>query len=104
MADGINFFDITCSDPDCLRLWTADRWLETINNVLAARQQYADGYINITRLKDIIKCAGYKVTHNGLLGNVADGLDDEFRKRQLTVASRKYCFIEIHFRSQDIMS
>ena len=87
MADGINYFDITCHEPEKLRLWNADRWLKNIDDVLEARQQYADGIITITKLRDIIKCAGYKVTHNGLLGNVADGLGDEFRKRQLTVAS-----------------
>ena len=87
MADGIKYLDITCHEPEQLRLWNADRWLKNIDDVLEARQQYADGIITITKLRDIIKCAGYKVTHNGLLGNVADGLGDEFRKRQLTVAS-----------------
>ena len=73
MADGaLGYVDITCSDPRKLRPWTQVQFLRTIDAVLADRRRLAAGARGWTktRLKEVIKTAGFCPTPTGLLADV----------------------------------
>ena len=80
----LGYVDITCSCADNLKEWNPDAWVRNLNSVLTARQQLANGEINNARLQEVIKASGFKITADGLLGNM---LSDNFRKQQLEVWS-----------------
>ena len=66
----LGYVDITCSNPARLRRWSAERWLENIDEVLAARRRFQRKEINKTALAAVIKSSGYRVTKHGYLADM----------------------------------
>ena len=57
--DGAGYVDISCSDWVQFRQWTIAEVLAIVDGVLAQRDNFENGHIRITRLKEHIKRAGF---------------------------------------------
>ena len=68
----LGYVDITCSDVRSLRLWKPAQFFRTLDEVLEARRSLGageHGWTN-TRLKAVIKSAGFSPTPTGLLADL----------------------------------